>query len=261
MHATTDTAAARGSSSARRWPGLAWVIPGAPLVCVGAKSRGLCAATFVGVVVVLAGLAANFTPAGWVALAVLPLALQVCGVVAARRALPGRGEPAATGVLFGLVLLQFGSWGVAGAVTPRPFLVAGASMSPTLRSGDLVWVDRQTLYWRAPAVGDVVVFQHRDWTMVKRVVATAPATVQFSAGRMEVDGLRVNEPYLPRRHERPTCGPHRVAAGQVFVLGDNRFASLGSCDWGPIDLTSVQGRVAYTTPPWLTALVEDDDDF
>lgn len=242
------------ASSASRWPVLAWVIPGAPLVCVGAKSRGLGAATLVGAVVALAGLAANFSPAGWGALAVLPLALQVCGVVAARRTLPGRERPAAKGVLFGLVLLQLGSWGVAGFLTPRPFLIAGASMSPTLRSGDLVWVDRQTFHWRDPAVGEVVVFQHREWTMVKRIVATAPATVQFSAGRMEVDGLRVTEPYLPRRHERPTCGPHPVAAGQVFVLGDNRFASLGSCDWGAIDVTSVEGRVAYVSPQWLMGL-------
>lgn len=87
--------------------------------------------------------------------------------------------------------------------------------------------------------------------MVKRVVAAIPATVRFTRGRLEVNEASVAEPYLPGRHERPTCGPFEVHEGEVFVLGDNRFASLGSCDWGPIPIADVVGRVAYVSPSWV----------
>ncbi|HJW95835.1 MAG TPA: S26 family signal peptidase [Thermoanaerobaculia bacterium] len=41
---------------------------------------------------------------------------------------------------------------------------------------------------------------------------------------------------------RDNYGPRKLAAGQLFVLGDNRDQSSDSRYWGPIDRDAVKGR-------------------
>ena len=120
----------------------------------------------------------------------------------------------------------------------QQFAVDGQSMLGTLHSGDRVIVNKLSYDFHDPRHGDIVVlkdpngsFQERD--LIKRVVGLPGETVEYKGCQLFIDGHRVSEPYLdPALVTTDRCGisqvPVEVAAGHVFVMGDNRDASLDS---------------------------------
>ncbi|HEY4607932.1 MAG TPA: signal peptidase I [Ilumatobacteraceae bacterium] len=120
----------------------------------------------------------------------------------------------------------------------QQFAVDGQSMLGTLHSGDRVIVNKLSYDFHDPRHGDIVVledpngsFQERD--LIKRVVGLPGETLEYRGCQLFIDGERVNEPYLdPALVTTERCGisqaPVEVAAGHVFVMGDNRDASLDS---------------------------------
>src|SRR3954470_15173545 len=120
----------------------------------------------------------------------------------------------------------------------QQFAVDGQSMMGTLHSGDRVIVNKLSYDFHDPRHGDIVVledpngsFQERD--LIKRVVGLPGETVEYKGCQLFIDGQRVSEPYLdPALVTTDRCGipqvPVEVAAGHVFVMGDNRDASLDS---------------------------------
>jgi signal peptidase I len=124
----------------------------------------------------------------------------------------------------------------------EPLRVDGASMAPTLRSGDVVLVQRlgsvhtgQLLVLHDPQDGSLV---------VKRVVALDGQTVEIRDAYLYVDGVEVDEPYVDHsRIDGVYFGPVTVPAGEVFVLGDSRDGSIDSRVFGPVSVSAVVGRV------------------
>ena len=150
--------------------------------------------------------------------------------------------------------------------------VDGTSMTPTLEHGDRAWVPRfetwlVRLGLRSWSPGDVVYFRPpgvapRTWIdrltggpfLIKRVVATAGQMVELRRGRLWVDGVAVDEPYLAGgAMAAPSLAPTVVPSGHLFVLGDNRapLASRDSRAFGPVPTDHVAGRASWVVwPPW-----------
>jgi len=130
----------------------------------------------------------------------------------------------------------------------QQFAVEGQSMSSTLHSGDRVIVNKLSYDLHDPRHGDVVVLQDftgalQERDLIKRVIALPGETVEYAGCQLFIDGQRVDEPYLdPRLVRTGHCGnsqvPVVVAPGHVFVMGDNRDASLDS-------RTTAIGQVPY----------------
>ena len=142
--------------------------------------------------------------------------------------------------LLGLVLVR--------AFVAEPVRVDGDSMAPTLRSGDVVLVDRTG----SPRVGQVLLV--RDPTdgrpVVKRVVAVGGQTVEIRDAYLYVDGIRVDEPYVDHSGiDGVYFGPSSVPAGSVFVLGDSRDGSIDSRVFGPVPVAAVTGHVVLRLWP------------
>jgi signal peptidase I len=124
----------------------------------------------------------------------------------------------------------------------EPLRVSGDSMAPTLRSGDVVLVQRHAsvhsgslLVLRDPQDGSLV---------VKRAVATGGQTVEIRDAYLYVDGVALDEPFVDHsRIDGVYFGPATVPAGAVFVLGDSRDGSIDSRVFGPVPVSAVVGRV------------------
>ncbi len=120
----------------------------------------------------------------------------------------------------------------------QQFKVEGQSMLGTLHSGDRVLVNKLSYRLHDPRHGDIVVLKDikgnievRD--LIKRVIALPGETVEYRRCDLFIDGKPVAEPYLdPAVVTADRCGnsqpPVKVQPGFVFVMGDNRAASLDS---------------------------------
>ena len=153
--------------------------------------------------------------------------------------------------------------------TVRNFKVDGSSMDPTLEHGQYLLVNRllylridserlskiipfwkstdQTSHFavRAPKRGEVIVFQfprdpNKDF--VKRVVGLPGEVIEMRGGRVYVDGVVLEEPYLTAK-DNSNKSDYRLKDGEYYVLGDNRSHSNDSRSWGPVPEANLRGKV------------------
>ena len=132
----------------------------------------------------------------------------------------------------------------------RTYAVEQTSMEPTLEPAQRLIVDRLTPHFDPYKRGDIVVFDDPALTglpapLIKRVIAIEGSTVAIEAGRVYVDGIALEEPYV--FGAEPTLPASvtttwMVPPGQLFVLGDHRAHSVDSRAFGPIETSSVIGR-------------------
>jgi signal peptidase I len=141
------------------------------------------------------------------------------------------------------------------------FLVAGfralrfdsTSMRPTLLVGDCFVIDKEYYRFHAPAINDLVVVPAKRYQTVKRVIAVAGDTIQGRERQIVVNGKILDEPFIEHSEapgtnpEMDTFGPITVAAGKLFLMGDNRDVSLDSRlpEFGLIDVKAVLGKPLY----------------
>lgn len=134
----------------------------------------------------------------------------------------------------------------------EPYTVASDSMVPAVEPGSYAVMLRLPGTAERVQLRDLVVFKTPDAgeTVLKRVVAVGGQEVSIRDSLLYVDGRRVDEPGIDASAIDGTWfGPVDVPEGAVFVLGDNRAASIDSRDYGSIALEAVRGKVLWTTGP------------
>jgi signal peptidase I len=134
----------------------------------------------------------------------------------------------------------------------QAFWIPSESMVPTLREDDRVLVNKLSYRLHDVNRGDIVVFEAPEGAnsdikdLVKRVIGLPGDTISFRNGHVQVNGRRLDEPYLPEGTvTEPKNGVSSidVPAGSIFVMGDNRGASTDSREFGPVDEDDIVGRV------------------
>lgn len=140
------------------------------------------------------------------------------------RFLVGR-RPAVTAVrVAAVLLLYFGFF----RGTFQPIRVAGVSMEPTYRDGQLRLLHVRAYRNCDPARGDVVAIRpQRNRTVVlKRIVALPGERVSVkSGGRIFINGTLLEEPYA-RGHGIPAKREMLLLSDHYFAIGDNRNVTL-----------------------------------
>lgn len=136
--------------------------------------------------------------------------------------------------------------------------VESTSMVPTLHANDYVVVNKLAYKFGQPHRGDIIVFKYPpDPTQIpyiKRVIGLPGDQVRISGGKVYINGVILNEPYL--KVSTNQGGEWTVPAGSLFVLGDNRNGSSDSRAWGWVPLSDVIGKaeVIYWPPQHWTQL-------
>jgi signal peptidase I len=139
----------------------------------------------------------------------------------------------------------------------QTFWVPSASMTPTLGVYDRILVQKAFFTWHDVHEGDIVVFSHppldqcpgpQEGDLVKRVIALPGQTIYSSGNSIYVNGRLLAEPYLPRYDPlgppiASSQHPYRVPPGEFYLLGDNRSDSCDSRYWGPIEGSTIIGKV------------------
>ena len=137
-------------------------------------------------------------------------------------------------------------------------IVSGDSMSPALKDGQLVLVnklawgirlplaDSYLLRWGSPNAGDVAVFLRGGTYTIKRCVAVEGMTLRLSdAGSYSLlageDVIPLSEAQFKGLAEVEGSVPQ----GSVFVAGDNTAVSFDSRDYGLVSADSFCGKVIW----------------
>ncbi len=128
--------------------------------------------------------------------------------------------------------------------------VDGASMEPTLQSGEFVIVNKLAYVLGEPKIGDVIVFhfpRDPDQEYIKRVIGLPGDRISIKGGKVYVNGQLLVEHYIaaPPAYE----ATWDVPVDSLFVLGDNRNNSSDSHNWGPVPLDYVVGKAIFVYWP------------
>ncbi len=146
----------------------------------------------------------------------------------------------------------------------QPFSVKGASMEPNFSTGQYLIVDELTYHFRPPKRGEIVVFRYKPnkQFFIKRVIAFPGERVKIEDNRVLIyntehpDGAPLSElEYLPATtftSGGPNNAPLDVGERELFVLGDNRAASMDSRSTmvGLVSFDDVVGRAWFRGYPF-----------
>jgi signal peptidase I len=133
----------------------------------------------------------------------------------------------------------------------QPHKVDGRSMYPNLHDKEYILTDKITYRRRDPQRGDVIVFHApppHNSDFIKRVVGMPGETIVVQGGYVFVNGVRLEEIYLPNDYVTSEKAflregvPYKIPMNYFVVFGDNRDFSSDSRDWGPISEKSIVGR-------------------
>ena len=133
----------------------------------------------------------------------------------------------------------------------QPFIVNGASMDPTFRSGEYLIVDQLSYRFDEPKRGDVVVFKYPNdirQYFIKRIIALPKETIILEDNNIVIyneehpEGIILEEPYINIEYFGQNHQQTKLSDSEYFVLGDNRAESSDSRSWGPLKRKLIIGR-------------------
>jgi len=128
----------------------------------------------------------------------------------------------------------------------QAFKVQGTSMSPELLDGERILVNKFLYRFGDIERGDVVVFWYPEdpkLSFIKRVVGLPGETVEVRNGKVYVDDILIDEPYvIVDNADRRSFASQEIRPGHYFVLGDNRRGSNDSRSWGLVPERYIYGK-------------------
>lgn len=126
------------------------------------------------------------------------------------------------------------------------------SMQDTLLQGQRLIENKFSYWFSEPRKGDIVIINgpESDRRLVKRIIGLPGDMIDIRNGSVYLNGQKVQESFVKGRtlsNEMPV--PYRVPDHKVFVMGDNREVSMDSRTLGPIDVSSIEGKVVFRIWP------------
>jgi signal peptidase I len=141
-----------------------------------------------------------------------------------------------------------------------PYMVEGASMSPTLHDQEKLYVNKIVYAFSEPKKGDIVIIKGDDKRYVKRVIGVEGDIIQMKSDVLYVNNKKVKESYLQENKSEAKSlgvyltedfGPLKVPKGKAFVMGDNRLNSMDSRNGlGLIETKTIEGRSEVVIYPF-----------
>lgn len=166
------------------------------------------------------------------------------------------------------IAFLFGAFFIIHRYLYAPVVVDGDSMEPTLSHGDFLILNKYSDYEQfdivvfTPPIEDETPENDEDNLFIKRVIGVPGDVVEYRDDSLFINGEDIEEDFLEYSSEsdffyssgnfslETLLGVTEVPAGQYFVLGDNRFNSKDSRDFGFVEEESIVGQVSLRYWPF-----------
>ncbi len=139
-------------------------------------------------------------------------------------------------------------------------IVSKSSMTPTLKDGDRLIIEKLTKYFGSYNRGDIVVLYYPECLesgdlIIKRIIGLEGDLVEIKDGDVYVNGEYVAEDYIRGTYTyevNESYSSVKVPEGSVYVLGDNREAngSIDSRTFGALQVTRIRGKAIFRLFPF-----------
>lgn len=141
-------------------------------------------------------------------------------------------------VVAGWLLVSYGILSVRGS---------GPSMQPTIGDGQLMIVDRISYRLRRPRRGEIAAVTWEGEgpaVLIKRILAGPGDTIGIADGRVNVNDVLIDEPYVHDR-ARWQMAATRLGPDEYFVVGDNRGMPMAQHTLGRVPTARLIGPVIW----------------
>ncbi len=133
------------------------------------------------------------------------------------------------------------------------FIVRGDSMAPTMLQGDYIFINKYAYRFNSPGRGDIIVAKpsvSNGANIIKRIIAMPDETIEITKNTIQIKtsrndtGSTIDEPYIASIGT-PEVGINRINIDpeEYFVMGDNRYASVDSREFGSVNSWDIKGKV------------------
>lgn len=140
---------------------------------------------------------------------------------------------------------------------PDEYIQRSISMSPTIKNGEIIFVDRSAYKHKSPQRWDVVLLKPpapytSDGVLAFRIIGLPGETVSFRGNELLINGQTIGKPQAllgieyvnkPRNTKTAIFEPCSLHGETYYVLGDNSYNANDSRMWGPAKKDQIIGKV------------------
>ena len=134
-----------------------------------------------------------------------------------------------------------------------PIKVNGSSMYPTLRDGDIMFLNEIGYHLNGLKRFDIVVVNTENDRIIKRVIGLPGEYVEYKDNILYINGEEVKENFdheITHNFKLDEIGHDKIPDGYYFVVGDNRGDSLDSRKIGLISKDQIKGKTDFILLPF-----------
>ena len=129
-------------------------------------------------------------------------------------------------------------------------LVKGDSMNPKYKNNDFMFLNKIIYKFTSIKRGDVVVLKYKNDDLIKRVIGLPKDKIKVENGKLYINNKEYKEDYINSYTASEDFDEVTIKNNEYFVMGDNRYNSYDSRNFGPITKRNIIGRVEFKIFPF-----------
>lgn len=129
-------------------------------------------------------------------------------------------------------------------------LVKGDSMNPKFKNNDFMFLNKIIYNFQPIKRGDVIVLKYQNNDLIKRVIGLPKDKIKVENGKLYINNKEYKENYINSYTASIDFEEITLKDYEYFVIGDNRYNSYDSRNFGPITKRNIIGRVEFKIFPF-----------
>ena len=129
-------------------------------------------------------------------------------------------------------------------------LVKGDSMNPKYKNNDFMFLNKIIYSFKPIRRGEVIVLKYRNNDLIKRVIGLPNDKIKVENGKLYINNKEVKENYINSYTASYDFDEITLKDNEYFVMGDNRYNSYDSRNFGTITKNNIIGRVEFRIFPF-----------